>query len=137
MSSGSVQLKLGINGAFVTRRWEKPESMMRLTAETGYSVHEFCADVIDPFFMGPKDFLLEMAGASEVEVGIEYQAYRGFAEAMYNTEWTAVPAKTMTRPGRFEVEVRGLKPGVEYQYRAFVKHPKITMRGDYQRVTAR
>jgi len=81
--------------------------------------------------------LLEMAGASEVEVGIEYQAYRGFAEAMYNTEWTAVPAKTMTRPGRFEVEVRGLKPGVEYQYRAFVKHPKITMRGDYQRVTAR
>ncbi len=61
MSSRKISLKLGINGAFVTRRWEEPESMMRLTAETGYSVHEFCADVLDPFFMGPKDFLLDMA----------------------------------------------------------------------------
>lgn len=57
----SVRLEIGINGAFITRRWEKPENMMRLTAETGYLVHEFCADVIDPFFMGPKEFLLEMA----------------------------------------------------------------------------
>lgn len=34
---------------------------MRLTVECGYQVHEFCADVIDPFFMGPKEFLLDMA----------------------------------------------------------------------------
>jgi sugar phosphate isomerase/epimerase len=61
MGSHAIRLDLGINGAFITRRWERPESMMRLTAETGYRVHEFCADVMDPFFMGPKDFLLEMA----------------------------------------------------------------------------
>ncbi len=59
--SRTVRLQVGINGAFITRRWERPESMMRLTVETGYTVHEFCADVIDPFFMGPKEFLLEMA----------------------------------------------------------------------------
>jgi hypothetical protein len=57
----SVRLQIGVNGAFITRRWEKPENMMRLTAETGFACHEFCADVIDPFFMGPRDFLLEMA----------------------------------------------------------------------------
>ncbi len=59
--SRTVHVEIGINGAFITRRWEEPESMMRLTVETGYKVHEFCADVIDPFFMGPKDFLLNMA----------------------------------------------------------------------------
>lgn len=59
--SREVRLEIGINGAFITRRWEEPESMMRLTVECGYQVHEFCADVIDPFFMGPKEFLLDMA----------------------------------------------------------------------------
>ncbi len=59
--SRTVRLQFGINGAFITRRWERPENMMRLTVETGYRIHEFCADVIDPFFMGPKEFLLDMA----------------------------------------------------------------------------
>jgi hypothetical protein len=59
--SRTVHIELGVNGAFITRRWEKPENFMRLTAETGFKVHEFCADVLDPFFMGPMEFLLEQA----------------------------------------------------------------------------
>ncbi len=59
--SRSVELEIAINGAFITRRWERPENMMRLTRELGYRNHEFCGDVIDPFFMGDKDFLLQMA----------------------------------------------------------------------------
>ncbi len=78
--------------------------------------------------------LVDLGGAPEVEVGIEYQVYGGFAEAMYNTEWIATPTRRMTSEGRFEVEVTGLDSGVEYQYRAIVKHPKIVMRGDHLRV---
>ena len=63
--SRTIHLELGINGAFITRRWEKPENHMRLTAETGYKVHEYCADVLDPFFMGPMDFLLEYAAETK------------------------------------------------------------------------
>ncbi len=59
--SRSVKLEIGINGAFITRRWERPENMLRLTRELGYHNHEFCADVIDPFFMGDKAFVLAMA----------------------------------------------------------------------------
>ncbi len=81
--------------------------------------------------------LMELGGAAAVEVGFEYQAYGGFAAAMHNIEWTATATRKMTARGRFEVEVTGLEPGTEYQYRAFVRHPKITMRGDHKLVTAK
>ena len=57
-------LEIGINGAFLTRRWEEPENWMRLTRECGYSVHSFCGDVIDPFFSGDRGFQLEQARAA-------------------------------------------------------------------------
>ena len=50
--SRTVMLEIGVNGAFLTRRWEEPDSWMRLTRELGFTCHEFCADVIDPFFSG-------------------------------------------------------------------------------------
>lgn len=59
----SVELQVGINGAFLTRRWEEPENWMRLTRECGFTVHSFCGDVIDPFFSGDRDFQLEQARA--------------------------------------------------------------------------
>ncbi len=34
---------------------------MRLTREVGFTNHEFCADVIDPFFSGDREFQLETA----------------------------------------------------------------------------
>ncbi len=57
-------LEIGINGAFLTRRWEEPENWMRLTRECGYSVHSFCGDVIDPFFSGDRGFQFEQARAA-------------------------------------------------------------------------
>ena len=59
--SRSVKFELGITGAFLTRRWERPGSWMRLTREIGFRNHEFCGDVIDPFFSGDRDFQLETA----------------------------------------------------------------------------
>jgi alpha-L-fucosidase len=78
--------------------------------------------------------LVEMAGATDVTVGFEFQEYLGFAEAMYNTQWTATPTQQRSTTGPFTVRVAGLKPGVEYQYRAVVKHPQLTVRGDHLRV---
>jgi len=59
--SHAVSIRLGLDGAFATRRWEKPENIVRLTREMGYNTLEFCADCLDPFFMGDKQFQLEMA----------------------------------------------------------------------------
>jgi len=60
--SREVKLELGVNGAFITRRWEQPDNWMRLTKEIGYDAHEFCADVIDPFFSGNREYQLRTAG---------------------------------------------------------------------------
>ncbi|MGQ9731634.1 MAG: sugar phosphate isomerase/epimerase family protein [Candidatus Zipacnadales bacterium] len=61
----SVHVDIGINGAFLTRRWEEPENWMRLTREVGFRNHSFCGDVIDPFFSGDKVF--QMAQAAQVK----------------------------------------------------------------------
>ncbi|MDO8681949.1 MAG: TIM barrel protein [Armatimonadota bacterium] len=61
MASRTIKLELGINGAFITRRWEEPENWMRLTRELGYRNHEFCCDVLDPFFSGDRDYQLKTA----------------------------------------------------------------------------
>src|SRR5205085_10145836 len=61
----TVQLQIGINGAFLTRRWEEPENWMRLTRECGFTVHSFCGDVIDPFFSGDRAFQQEQAKAAK------------------------------------------------------------------------
>ncbi len=60
----TLQLDIGINGAFITRRWEEPENWMRLTAELGFPAHEFCADVLDPFFSGDKTYQMQTAHAA-------------------------------------------------------------------------
>jgi len=59
MVQRKIQINYGINGAFLTRRWEEPENFMRLTAECGYRYHSFCADVLDPFFSGDKKYQLK------------------------------------------------------------------------------
>jgi len=56
-----VVIDIGVNGAFLTRRWETPEAFMSLTREAGYTYHEFCADVIDPFFSGDDSYQKETA----------------------------------------------------------------------------
>ncbi|UCH33187.1 MAG: TIM barrel protein [Armatimonadota bacterium] len=56
-----VHLDIGINGAFLTRRWEEPDNFMRLTREVGFAYHEFCGDVLDPFFSGDREYQLTAA----------------------------------------------------------------------------
>lgn len=57
----SARADIAVNGAFLTRRWEKPENWMRLTREVGFPAHSFCSDVLDPFFSGGESFLHEQA----------------------------------------------------------------------------
>jgi D-erythrulose 1-phosphate 3-epimerase len=78
-----MHLDIGINGAFLTRRWEEPDNWMRLTAELGYPYHSFCADVLDPFFSGDRSFQLEEAAAARAaaaQYGVTiFDVYTGVA----------------------------------------------------------
>jgi D-erythrulose 1-phosphate 3-epimerase len=72
--SRSVSVELGVNGAFITRRWEKPDNWMRLTREVGFRNHSFCGDVVDPFFSGDRAFQMEQA--AEVKAAAEKHGVR-------------------------------------------------------------
>ncbi len=58
-----AKMFFGVNGAFLTRRWEEPDNFMRITRRLGYRYHSFCADVLDPFFSGDKKYQLKTARA--------------------------------------------------------------------------
>jgi D-erythrulose 1-phosphate 3-epimerase len=79
----TVHVDIGINGAFLTRRWEEPENWMRLTRELGYPYHSFCADVLDPFFSGDREYQLETAArtrAAAEKYGVTiWDVYTGVA----------------------------------------------------------
>jgi len=57
----TVHIDIAVNGAFITRRWEEPRNFMRLTRELGYPYHEFCGDVLDPFFSGDRAYQMQAA----------------------------------------------------------------------------
>ncbi|SMP77080.1 alpha-L-fucosidase [Neorhodopirellula lusitana] len=80
--------------------------------------------------------LKDLGDADEVLVGFEYQEYLGFAENMYNDEWTATELVKMGKPGAFTdtVKVPGNKT---YQWRAVVKHPRLKMTGDHSKVSVK
>jgi len=87
--SREVVIRLGLDGAFATRRWERPENVIRLTKELGFNVHEYCCDQIDPFFMGPKKFVLQLAervrkAAQQYDVEI-FDTYTGVSTHRYHS----------------------------------------------------
>ena len=55
--------------------------------------------------------LIELAGAEEVEVGFELQEYLGFAEAMYNTKWTATSTLQLEQARQFSTARQGTQAG--------------------------
>lgn len=65
MADKTLTIDIGINGAFLTRRWEEPDNWMRLTKECGYPYHSFCGDVLDPFFSGDASYQRETALATK------------------------------------------------------------------------
>jgi sugar phosphate isomerase/epimerase len=93
MTQRTVFIDIGINGAFLTRRWEKPENWMQLTRELGYPYHEFCADVLDPFFSGDSAYRMETAERtrqaaeqygviiSDIYTGMATHRFHGFSHS--------------------------------------------------------
>ncbi len=86
--SREVAIELGLDGAFATRRWERPENVIRITKELGFNFHEYCCDQIDPFFMGPEDFVLQLAervrkAAQQYDVEI-FDTYTGMSTHRYH-----------------------------------------------------
>jgi alpha-L-fucosidase len=75
-----------------------------------------------------------MGGAAAVEVGFEYRSIKGKDIFERDMPWTALPMKRVTAAGAFTVPAPGLLANDEYEYRAVVKHPIITLYGAEKRL---
>jgi alpha-L-fucosidase len=48
--------------------------------------------------------------------------------------WQQGPTTTLTAPGEFTLKLPGLNPEGVYEYRAYVKHPLLTIYGADKRL---
>jgi alpha-L-fucosidase len=82
--------------------------------------------------------LVRLGDAKAVEVTFQYRRRKHDAE-LYEVDdpWKDLKAQSKASPGKFSMEVAGLKPEQSYDYRAVVRHPAVTLYGATKSFTAR
>lgn len=81
-----------------------------------------------------KGEVMDTGDAGTVEVGFVYRPYAGFTEALSAQPWQETEFKSLSDTGAFQVNVSRLEAGQEYEYQAVLRHPKIEVQGDIQRI---
>ncbi len=78
--------------------------------------------------------LLDMGKTERLEVGFEYRSIVGLDASDRSIPWQAGPSTTLTAPGSFTLPLPNLNPDGIYEYRAWVKHPLLTIFGVEKRL---
>jgi alpha-L-fucosidase len=80
---------------------------------------------------------VRLGDAKSVEVTFQYRHRKHDAE-LYEPDdpWKDLKAESKTSPGKFSMEISGLKAGQSYEYRAVVRHPAVTLYGATKSFTA-
>ncbi len=78
--------------------------------------------------------LQDLGKASSLEVGFEYRSIVGLDASDRSIPWQQGPSTTLSAPGSFTLKLSGLNPEGIYEYRAYVKHPLLTIYGADKRL---
>jgi len=78
--------------------------------------------------------LLDLGKAPALEVGFEYRSIAGLDTSDRSIPWQQGPTTTLKAPGEFTLKVTDLNPEGVYEYRAYVKHPLLTLYGADKRL---
>ncbi len=81
--------------------------------------------------------LTDMGKAASLVVGFQYRSIAGLDASDRSIPWQEGPTSTLTAPGQFSVQIPGLNPAGVYEYRAYVKHPLLTIYGADKRLVMR
>jgi len=77
--------------------------------------------------------LTNLGNVAQVKVGFQYRVKKDGTDLAERTDpWTDLPVSNQTATGDFQYLLRGLMPNHEYEFRAQVKHPLLTMYGQEQ-----
>lgn len=82
-----------------------------------------------------KGELLKQGDGETLEVGFLYRPYAGFARNLTGEEWQYSHFIEIDGLEKFNIGINDLKPGITYEYRAVVRHPKIEIKGEIKRFT--
>ena len=75
--------------------------------------------------------ILDMGGSDVLKAGFQYRPYAGFTEELEGKyPWKDTDFIEVNKAGEYKVKLEGLTKGPRYQYRAVIKHPRVTVCGD-------
>ncbi len=78
--------------------------------------------------------LLKAGDNEKLKFYFEYRPYAGFVENLYATDWEKTAFIDLTEKSEFSVQIDNLKKNSQYEYRAVVVHPKMTIYGDIKKI---
>ena len=74
--------------------------------------------------------LANLGNVEQVKVGFQYRVKKDGTDLSEKTDpWTDLPVALRSTTGDFQYSLRGLLPNKDYEFRAQVKHPLLTMYG--------
>lgn len=79
--------------------------------------------------------LIDMGGSPALTVGFQYRNIVGLDASDRSIPWQDAGSTTLARTGPFEIKVEALKPDGIYEYRAYARHPLLTIYGAEKRLT--
>jgi alpha-L-fucosidase len=78
--------------------------------------------------------LVATGDGKQLKAGFLFRPYAGFVENMYGKDWQESALAEISAAGEYSIEIPDMKKGVEYEYRAVVKHPLINITGEIKRI---
>ena len=78
----------------------------------------------------------DLGRADEVRIGFTYRPYAGFVENTTGSDWKQTALATVSKKGKYDVEIPHLDKG-EYEYRAVVVQKDVITNGDTRRFTVK
>ncbi len=78
--------------------------------------------------------LSDMGKSTSLEVGFQYRSIVGLDASDRSIPWQPAGSLTLTAPGPFTLKLPNLQANGIYEFRAFVKHPLLTLYGADQRI---
>lgn len=81
--------------------------------------------------------LVDMGKTAGLEVGFQYRSILGLDASDRSIPWQMGPSTTLPSTGQFKLPVTGLNPDGVYEYRAWAKHPMLTIYGVEKRLVTK
>jgi alpha-L-fucosidase len=81
-----------------------------------------------------KGKIIATGDSKQLKAGFLFRPYAGFVENLYSKDWQESSFVEISATGEYSVEVSNLKTYTDYEYRAIVKHPLISISGESKRI---